>query len=86
MDPDPQIYVLDSGSGTIFGPFASGTTIKYTEAPGATPTQKKIGSDKGNSNAIDWHITGNGDAYIYAVDASGNTSSDAACLVPPPPK
>jgi len=86
VDPDPQIFVLDTGSGTVFGPFVSGTKIKYTEANGATPIQKKMGSGKGQAGAVDWHITGNGDAAVYAVDASGNEASPVSCLVPPPPK
>lgn len=85
VDPNPQIFVLDTGSGTLFGPFPSGTRIKYTEANGATPKAKPMGSDTGSAGAIDWHIFGTGDAQIRATDAAGNTSS-AACLVPPPPK
>jgi hypothetical protein len=80
------IYVLDLGSGTEFGPFAVGTKIKYTEAPGATPRQKEMGSSKGKAGAIDWHITGNGDACVYAVDSSGNEAECVSCLVPPLPK
>ena len=30
--------------GVTFGPFASGSVVKYTQAPGASPTQKTIGS------------------------------------------
>ena len=86
VDPDPQIYVVDSGSGTVFGPFPSGTKIKYTEDPTATPTIKRMGSSKGQAGDIDWHIIGNGDADVYAVDASGNASAALSCLVPPPPK
>ncbi len=85
VDPDPQIYVLDTGSGTVFGPFPSGTKIKYTEAPGGIPNIKPMGSTNGRAEAIDWHITGTGDAAIYSVDASGNQSSNTMCLVPPPP-
>ena len=84
-DPNPEIFVVDTGSGTEFGPFVSGTKIKYTEAPGATPVQKTIGSSKGNAGAIDWHIIGNGDATLKAVDSAGNVGW-ASCLVPPPPK
>ena len=38
VDPNPQIFVVDSGTGTIFGPYPNGTNIKYTEANGATPS------------------------------------------------
>jgi hypothetical protein len=81
-----RLFVEDSGSGTVFGPFEAGTVIKYTEANGATPKIKKIGSSNGQADAVSWHITGNGDAIVYAVDGSGNQSTTAACLVPPPPK
>jgi hypothetical protein len=85
-DPNPLVYVVDTGSGTVFGPYASGTKIKYTEANGATPGAKKIGSTNGEAGAVAWHITGTGDAAVYAVDASGNVSARVSCLVPPPPK
>ena len=86
IDPNSEVYVEDTGSGTVFGPFVSGTKIKYTEAPGAVPKQKKIGSDKGKAGAVSWHIIGNGDAAVYAVDLSGNQSDSISCLVPPLPK
>lgn len=78
-----QIFVRDAGSGTVFGPYASGVRIKYTQAPGATPSVKPLG---GPSSAVAWHITGKGDAQVIAVDGSGNKSAPAACLVPPKPK
>lgn len=81
-----ELFIVDTGSGTIFGPFEVGTVIKYTEDDEAVPEQKKIGSDKGQAGAVDWHIIGNGDADLFAVDGSGNVSDTAACLVPPPPK
>jgi hypothetical protein len=86
VDPDPQVVVVDLGSGTVFGPFASGTTIKYTEAKGATPRQQKIGSTNGQAGQVAWHIIGDGDLGLYAMDASGNVSGVTSCLVPPPPK
>jgi hypothetical protein len=86
VDPNPLIFVYDTGSGAVFGPFASGTNIKYTEAKGATPSQKPIGSAEGQAGAVSWHITGQGDAVLLAIDASGNVGVPALCLVPPPPK
>lgn len=86
VDPDPQIFVVDSGSGTVFGPYPSGTTIKYVEAPGATPSAKTMGSPNGQAGAVTVKITGTGDALLSAVDASGNVSDPVTCLVPPPPK
>ena len=86
LDPNPQVYLLDTGSGTVFGPFASGITIKYTQAPGAKPGIKKMGSAHGQAGAVAFHIKGTGDAAVYAIDVSGNQSDPVSCLVPPPPK
>ncbi len=86
---DPlDIFILDDGSGTVFGPFGVGTEIKYTQDEDATPVQKKIGGSGNNSSATDtdWHIIGNGDAVVTAVDGAGNVSVGVSCLVPPPPK
>jgi len=85
VEPDPQVYVTDSGSGVVFGPFASGPKIMYPEHAGAAPTIKKMGSAAGQAGAIAWHIIGNGDACGWAVEASGNGAPGVACLVPPPP-
>jgi hypothetical protein len=79
VDPTVQIFLTDSGSGTVFGPFASGTKIKLVQAPGATP------SIKPGSGVIDWKITIKGDAVLSVTDAAGN-ETNVSCLVPPPPK
>lgn len=81
-----KIFIVDTGSGKEFGPYPSGVRIKYTEAPGATPNDKKIGSGNGQAGKVDYHITGKGDMVAYAVDYLGNQSSKCICLVPPPPK
>jgi hypothetical protein len=75
-----QMWVTDTGSGQVFGPFPVGTNIKYTQAPGAKPSIKPM------SGAVAWHIIGKGDAKVTATDGSGNTSAGMMCLVPPPPK
>ena len=79
VDPNPTITIADTGSTATFGPFPSGTKIKLTQAPGATPNQKP------GPGVIDWHITLKGDAVVTATDASGNTSAPVSCLVPPRP-
>lgn len=83
FDPNPLIFVKDMGSGTIFGPFSSGTTIKYTQALGATPDEKEMG---GPDSAVAMHIKGTGDAAVYSVNFVNNKSPEVSCLVPPPPK
>jgi hypothetical protein len=75
------VFVEDGGSGTVFGPFAPGTKIKYTQAPGGTPGEKKIGSEQGKAGAVLTHITGTGDPFVFSGDGVR-----VACLVPPPPK
>jgi hypothetical protein len=74
-------YVMDLGSGQLFGPFSGGTVIKYTQATGATPSQKSIGSTNGQAGAVSWHITGTGDFEII-----GGGGPPQVCLVPRPPK
>lgn len=86
VDTDPSIWVVDAGSGEVFGPYSSGTTVKYTQAPGATPGEKPIGSTNGAAGAVTVHIIGTGDMQVYATDASDNVSTAASCLVPPPPR
>ena len=83
---DVLLFVEDQGSGAIFGPFLDEDKIKYTEAPGATPSAKTIGSTMGQAGAIEVHIIGTGEMGVFGVDASGNQSSTVFCLVPPPPK
>jgi hypothetical protein len=80
VDPSVSIFLTDSVSGEVFGPFESGTKIKLVQAPGVTPNQKPGAGD------IDWMITIQGDAVVTAVDASGNVSEEVTCLVPPPPR
>ncbi len=69
------LYVTDDGSGTVFGPYAIGTTIKYTEDIDASPEAKRIG---GPNSATDWHIIGNGDGVLTVEDGSGNVSAGVA--------
>jgi hypothetical protein len=75
------VFVVDQGSGATFGPYPSGSTIKYTQAPGSTPSEKTIGSDSGQAGAVIVHITGTGDMGVRTAD-----SGIVSCLVPPPPK
>ncbi|HEU4382969.1 MAG TPA: hypothetical protein VFR85_05625 [Anaeromyxobacteraceae bacterium] len=80
VDPDPQVFLRDAGSGTVFGPFHSGVAVKYTQAPGRRPEQMPM------AGQVAWHIFGRGDAEVYGRDAVGNTSEPVWCLVPPKPK
>jgi hypothetical protein len=82
VSPDGALvfFVTDDGTGTVFGPYAIGTTIKWTEANGASPSAKLM------AGAVDYHLRGQGDASLTVVDGVGNVSDAAACLVPPSPK
>ncbi|WP_408895872.1 HYR domain-containing protein [Nocardioides sp. R1-1] len=79
VDLDPEVYLRDTGSGHVWGPFDSGQRVKYTEAASG-PSQKQLG----DSGIL--HLTGTGDAELYAEDLSGNVAAPVACLVPAPPK
>lgn len=82
-----ELFVTDSETGVVFGPFPSGTVMKYTEANGATPSIKAMGSKNGKgATAVDYKIKGQGDAILTAVDGAGNVSEGAWCLVPNSPK
>lgn len=76
VDASVPVYIKDLGSGTVFGPYPSGTTFKLTQAPGGPVTAKPF------TGAVDWKFTFNGDAQLIATDAAGNTAT-ATCLVPP---
>ena len=58
--------ILRDTDGNVFGVFDSGTKVKYTEANGAEPSVKKIGSANGQAGAIDFHITGTGDLVVVS--------------------
>jgi len=81
-DQGTKVRLKDT-DGNVFGVFNSGIKVKYTEAEGATPSVKKMGSfDGAQASGIDFHITGTGDLVVVPVD--GGTK--AICPVPPPPK
>ena len=80
-----SIFITDASGSGPFGPFSSSDKVKITEAPGATPSSKPMGSSNGQADAIAAHITLTGDAIMTATDAAGNVTV-VNCLVPPPPK
>ncbi len=79
VDPAPTVTVTDTGSGHVFGPFPNGTTIKYVQAASGPSIRTGPG-------AVDWFVTGTGDAALVGTDTAGNSSAPVACLVPRPPK
>jgi hypothetical protein len=77
-----MVYVIDTATGIKFGPYPSGTVIKYTESNGKTPSEMKIGSSNGQAGAVTVHIQGQGDAAVQSVLGGPLT----VCYVPPKPK
>ena len=77
--PGVSVTVADTVPTASFRPYAPGTYIKLTQAPGATPSAVQF------SGAVDWHITLKGDAVVTATDAAGNTAT-TTCSVPPKKK
>ncbi|HMJ66181.1 MAG TPA: HYR domain-containing protein, partial [Candidatus Binatia bacterium] len=65
-DPRPKIYVKDSRSSFVAGPFANGANLKIVQTPGGRPRQQP------GPGVVVAHITLRGDALVYAVDADGN--------------
>jgi hypothetical protein len=80
-DTGEDVFVVDIETGTTFGPYPSGTVVKYTEANGATPNEKSIGSTNGQAGAVLVHITGQGDMGVRT-----DGGELAVCYVPPLPK
>lgn len=79
VDETPQVFLKDTGSGAVFGPFSSGVAVKYTQAPGAKPDSQPMGGGL-------LHITGTGDPAVFGVDFSKNVSALKACPPVPPGK
>ena len=75
-----SIVIRDSGSSFVSMPFTSGDKVKVTQAPGATPREKRPGP-----GVIVSHVTLKGDAILQVTDTSGN-KTEVSCKVPPPPK
>ncbi len=72
-----SVTVTDSGTGTTWGPFPAGTTIKYTKTPGGQPSIRPM------TGAVDWQLRGRGDAIVIATNELGVPSEPVRCVVPP---
>jgi hypothetical protein len=77
---DGSPVTVETG-GVTFGPFPSGSVVKYTQAPGSTPESKKIGSTNGQAGAVAAHITGPDELVVVSSDGTRTT-----CFLPPKPK
>jgi hypothetical protein len=76
-DKDLKIFVRDSVSGTVFGPYEPGTTIKLIHTPGAKPEVKP------GVGAVNWEITVQGCAVLDVRDAAGNEATANCCCAWP---
>jgi hypothetical protein len=89
LDQSVPVSIRDDASGVVFGPFPSGTKIKWVEANGATPSITPMGGNNGNgkgqANAVDYQIRAQGDAAAFVIDERGIETS-VTCLVPPFPQ
>jgi len=74
LDPEPEIFLQDSGSDRVFGPFQNGAEVRYLELPEATSRPEGEGTTPSGI------FMGVGAPEILAVDFSGNTAV-AACEV-----
>src|SRR5206468_800605 len=79
-DGSPKMYVQDTASTFLAGPFNNGDIVKLSQNKGGTPH-----SDPGTPPVVA-HIHLNGDAWVYAADADGNISDRVLAKVPPPDK
>jgi uncharacterized repeat protein (TIGR01451 family) len=79
-DPNPKIFIKDSASNFIAGPFSNGDQVKIVQAPGVTPNRSVA------AGVLVARIQVKGDALILARDADGNVSDPLPCRTPPPPK
>jgi len=77
-DANPAVYVQDSITGFVFGPFASGDIVKIV--------QSNHDVIKRSPPPVLAQIQCVGDALVLAVDASGNVGAAVSCLVPKPAK
>jgi len=76
-DLNPQIYVRDSASTFVAGPFATGSLVKIMSDPLAPPGQKNI------AGRLQAFITLKGTPLLFAADADGNVSVPVpACTIP----
>ena len=72
-DPNPKLFVKDSASGLVAGPFHNGDRVRLMSARGTPASQKRL------AGAVAGEIRLKGEATIYGVDAAGNAGRACAC-------
>jgi len=76
-DVNPGIYIGDSASSFVAGPFQNGDIVKIVQAPDSIPSQSP------GSGVVVARIHVRGEAQILAVDAAGNASVPISCTTTP---
>jgi hypothetical protein len=76
-DPHPLLFLHDSASSFVAGPYNSGDIVKLSQNNGGTPVANP------STPPVVAHIHINGDALVYGVDSSGNQSSDPCTILIP---
>ena len=79
-DWHPAIYLADSATSFIAGPFRNGDIVRIVESRGGAPFHQP------GPRGIPALIHFNGPALIFAVDASRNVGPRVGCNPPRPPK
>ena len=79
-DPNPRLYIKDSVSGFVAGPFASGDIVKLTKK--GHKDSEDLKDEKNARPPIVAHLGLQGDGLLYGVDASGNVGSSVLCPLP----
>lgn len=73
VDQNPGIFVVDSVSGFVAGPFRSGSKVHVQIAPTRPPSSVPL------TGAVVARIQLKGAPLFYATDATGNSSTPGAC-------
>jgi len=81
-DSSPRLYIQDSVSGSLAGPFANGDIVKVAKTHGRQDSDDAKDSKNGR-NPIVAHIGLEGNGLLYGVDASGNVGASVLCSVRP---
>jgi hypothetical protein len=87
VDDDNMVYVRNESGSFTTALYPSGSVFKITEATGATPKEKPMGSSKGKAGAVAAHVILDSDPVFVEVDGGGNAVGETKeCLVPRLPK
>ena len=76
-DANPAIYVADTGSTFVAGPFQSGDVIKLTQSPGRTPSQDPAPAPI----VAHVHLKGDGAAILMASSRACSQLSRGSTVV-----